>query len=142
MRHAGSLLCDTGFCLVVACGPSSLCHAGSQAEVPGSVVVSCRPSCPTVYGILVPRPGVEPVSPALEAGFLVTGPPGNFQGPIVCCKGGGGHPGMWYCNHSRFFHPSSLGGCAGGRRGPGSCGVYTDGAVWGMMRMMECYGFC
>ena len=29
------------------------------------------------YGILVPQPGVEPVSPALEGGFLTTGPQGK-----------------------------------------------------------------
>ena len=26
-------------------------------------------------GILVPQPGIEPVSPALEGGFLTAGPP-------------------------------------------------------------------
>ena len=34
----------------------------------GSLVVAC--------GILVPQPGTESVSPALEGGFLTTGPPG------------------------------------------------------------------
>ena len=28
-------------------------------------------------GILVPRPGIEPMSPALEGGFLTAGPPGK-----------------------------------------------------------------
>ena len=28
------------------------------------------PCCPTACGILVPQPGVEPASPALEGGFL------------------------------------------------------------------------
>ena len=27
------------------------------------------------YGILVPHPGIEPISPALEGGFLITTPP-------------------------------------------------------------------
>ena len=31
-------------------------------------------SSPTVCGVLVPRPGIEPASPALEDGFLTTGP--------------------------------------------------------------------
>ena len=31
-------------------------------------------SCPVVCGILVPGPGVEPASPALEGGFLITAP--------------------------------------------------------------------
>ena len=43
----------------------------------GSVVAVLGPSCPTVYGILVPQPGLEPVSPALEGGFSTTGPPGK-----------------------------------------------------------------
>ena len=32
-------------------------------------------SCPVACGILVPRPGIEPASPALQDGFLTTGPP-------------------------------------------------------------------
>ena len=34
-----------------------------------SYLAACR--------ILVPRPGIEPTSPALEGGFLTTGPPGK-----------------------------------------------------------------
>ena len=34
-------------------------------------------SCPVACGILVPRPGAEPVSPALEGVFLTTGSPGK-----------------------------------------------------------------
>ena len=30
-------------------------------------------------GILVPRPGIEPVSPALQGTFLTTGPPGKSR---------------------------------------------------------------
>ena len=40
-----------------------------------SLVVLRGLSCPTVCGILVPWPGVEPESPAWEGGFLTTGPP-------------------------------------------------------------------
>ena len=36
-----------------------------------------RLSCPAVCGILVPGPGIEPVSPALVGGFLTTGSPGK-----------------------------------------------------------------
>ena len=32
---------------------------------------------PKACGILIPQPGTEPVSPALEGGFLTTGPPGK-----------------------------------------------------------------
>ena len=37
-----------------------------------------RLSCPAACGILVPRPGIEPASPALKGGFFTTGPPGKF----------------------------------------------------------------
>ena len=42
-----------------------------------SVVVACGLSCPEACGILVPLPGIEPMSPALEGGFFTTGPPGK-----------------------------------------------------------------
>ena len=45
-----------------------------------SVVTACGLSCPVACGILVPRPGIEPASPALEGGFLTTGPPGKSPG--------------------------------------------------------------
>ena len=34
-----------------------------------------RLSCSTLGGILVPWPGIEPMCPALQSGFLTTGPP-------------------------------------------------------------------
>ena len=43
----------------------------------GSVIVVCGLSCPEACGILVPQPGIEPESPALESEFLSTGPPGK-----------------------------------------------------------------
>ena len=39
-----------------------------------SVVVVHRLSGPEAYGILVPGPGIKPVSPELAGGFLTTGP--------------------------------------------------------------------
>ena len=33
---------------------------------------------PMAHGILVPQPGIKPTSPALEGGFLTTGPPEKF----------------------------------------------------------------
>ena len=42
----------------------------------GSVVAVHRLSCCTACGIPVSRPAIEPLSPALEGGFLTTGPPG------------------------------------------------------------------
>ena len=43
----------------------------------GSVVAGHRLSCPKACGILVPRPGIESMSPALAGEFLTTGPPGK-----------------------------------------------------------------
>ena len=42
-----------------------------------SVVVARGLSCPTACGILVPQPGIEPTSPALEGRFFTTGSPGK-----------------------------------------------------------------
>ena len=43
----------------------------------GSVVAVYELSCPAACGILVPQPGIEPVSSALPVGFLTLGPPGK-----------------------------------------------------------------
>ena len=48
-----------------------------QLRRASSVAVVCGPSCPVACGILVPLPGIEPASPALEGGFFTTGPPGK-----------------------------------------------------------------
>ena len=42
----------------------------------GSVVVVHGFGCPEAGGILVPRPGIQPMSSALAGGFL-SGPPGK-----------------------------------------------------------------
>ena len=52
------------------CAGSSLWHVGSLGR-------THRLSCPSACGILVPRSGMEPQSPALEGRFLITGPPGK-----------------------------------------------------------------
>ena len=50
-----------------------------------SVVVACRlSSCDAQAYLLhivwdLPRPGLEPVSPALAGGFLTTAPPGSLK---------------------------------------------------------------
>ena len=51
--------------------------AGSSLRCASSLVVACRLSCPESCGILVPWPGINPLSPAFEHGFLTTGPPGK-----------------------------------------------------------------
>ena len=42
-----------------------------------SLVVSCGLTLSSACGILVPWPGMEPASPALQGGFLTTGLPGQ-----------------------------------------------------------------
>ena len=43
-----------------------------------SSIVALGLSCPVARGILVPRPGIEHVSPALKGEVLTTGPPRKF----------------------------------------------------------------
>ena len=57
----------------------SLRRTDSQSCGAGSVLVAVWLSCPSACGILVPRPGIEPDSPALQGGFLTTEPPGKSQ---------------------------------------------------------------
>ena len=50
------------------------------------------------YGILAPRPGIEPSPPVLEGEVLTTGPPGKSQRPpYILCPG----------THSLHLVPSS-----------------------------------
>ena len=63
------LSCSTREVFVSSCG---LFRWGTRA----SLVVALELSCPGACGILALRPGIIPVSPALEGGFLTTGPPG------------------------------------------------------------------
>ena len=67
----------------MACGPfteacSLLSSCGTWApDLVGSVVVAHRLSCHVACRILVPQPGIKPVSPVLEGGFLIAGQPGK-----------------------------------------------------------------
>ena len=54
--------------------------------IPGFFVVTRGLSCLTAYGILVPWPGIKPVSPALYHGFLTTEPPGKSLLPVFYCE--------------------------------------------------------
>ena len=45
----------------------------------GSVIAALRLSSSTAYGILVPWPGIKPMSPVLQGRFLTTRPPGKSQ---------------------------------------------------------------
>ena len=91
------------FCLFWLAGSSLWCMGFSCCEAQalecvGSVCAVCRLSgrsswaslvvvhglsCPTACGILVPRPGIEPTSPALEGGFSTTGPPGKSSMVVI-----------------------------------------------------------
>ena len=55
---------------------SSVCLVITQALAhTGSVVAARGLSCHGACGLLVPQPGIELASPALEGGFLTTRPP-------------------------------------------------------------------
>ena len=55
-------------CRLPSGGTEAPAHVGSVAAVP-------RLSCSAAWGILVPQPGIEPVSSASEGRFLTTGLP-------------------------------------------------------------------
>ena len=61
----------------MACG--IFCCGARAPEHVGSAVVVSGLNCPVACGILVPRRGIEPMSPALEGGFSTTGPPGKSR---------------------------------------------------------------
>ena len=67
-------------------------------------------SCPVAWEILVPQPGIEPMSPALEGGFIATGSPGKslkvyfflfiLEGYLCFCRlplGSSSLSGLWRC---------------------------------------------
>ena len=49
----------------------------------GSLVVARRFSCSTAHEILVPWPGIEPASRALQGKFLTSGPPGESHNAVL-----------------------------------------------------------
>ena len=64
--------------LHLPCGVQVFCCGACTPVVAwGSVVEACGLRCSEACGILVPRPRIEPESPALEGRFLITGPPGE-----------------------------------------------------------------
>ena len=50
-------------------------------------IVAHEFSYPVPCGILVSRPGIEPMSPALEGGFLTAGPPGKSPKVLFLLEG-------------------------------------------------------
>ena len=66
---ASSLSCGTMRSFVVVCWLPSSC--GMQAlEGLGSVVVVCGLSCPVACEILVPLPGIKPITPCIGRQIL------------------------------------------------------------------------
>ena len=75
------LRCST-WILIVSFGILN-CTTQSLDVAVGSKVVVCGLSCSAACGILVPQSGIEPVFPALQGGFLTTGPPGKPQTGVL-----------------------------------------------------------
>ena len=69
--------------LLLLCMPSLVVARGIRSAQ-ASVVAVNRFSRSTECKVLVPRPGIEPTSPALQGGFLTTGPPGKSLKPGLC----------------------------------------------------------
>ena len=61
-----------GYSLVAVLGLLSLWSVGFMAQ--GLSSCGNGPDCPTVWETLVPGPGIKPVCPALQGGFLTPGP--------------------------------------------------------------------
>ena len=59
------------------CETWTLEHQGSVAAPMWALVAAPGLSCSAANGILIPQPGIEPASPALESGVLTTEPPGK-----------------------------------------------------------------
>ena len=73
---AASGLCCVTWVLSLRCMDSLVGAHVRQSR--GSVVRAHGLSCSTACGILVPRPGITPTSPALQGRFLTTGPPPEY----------------------------------------------------------------
>ena len=82
IRYLCVCVCVHVLGLVVHGGFSS-CGAWTL-DYMSSVFAAFRLSFPMACGILVPQPGIEPVSPALESKFLTTGPPGKSLDLFSC----------------------------------------------------------
>ena len=76
------LICLAAWVLVAVLGifgcDDGLSGCGPHSERVGSAVAVGNLSCSAGHGILVPLPGIEPESPALQGRFLTTGPPGKY----------------------------------------------------------------
>ena len=78
-------------------------------------------------GILVPRAGIKLASPALEGGFLTTGPPGKSLEPVFLTTAVSGE--LWGARYSEKIEMEV--GVAGEVVGPRSRGPLSGGG-WGL----------
>ena len=84
MRRTGSSSHHVGSS--AAAHAFSSCGTWDPSAQPPVVAVN-RLSFSTECGVLLLRPGIEPTSPALQGGFLTTGPPGKSPKPRFVCVG-------------------------------------------------------
>ena len=61
----------------LSCDTWDLRYSERALELMGSVAVTCGLGCPLACGTLLPQPGTEPTSPALEDELLTTELPGK-----------------------------------------------------------------
>ena len=52
---------------------------GAESDMTEGLSTAHGPNCSVTRGIIVPRPGIQPVPSALQGRFLTTRPPGNSQ---------------------------------------------------------------
>ena len=77
--------------LGLGCGTQDLLwHMDTGSRSFGLSSCSIGLGCSTTCGMLVPRPGIEPISPAVQGRFLTTGPPG--KSPTVSVKPPSSYP--------------------------------------------------
>ena len=67
----------------LTCGALTLHHDVGFSLIVDSVLAVSGLNCPMACGILVPRPGIELMFPALQGGFLTTGPPGKVPAQLL-----------------------------------------------------------
>ena len=93
-------------------------------------ILLCFMFWPLVYeacGILVPQPGIEPTSPALEGEVLTTGPPGKSQVSIltwlqsVVWPGGRGDCRSRQSSCDSLDEKTGCAGCGNGKQGAETC---------------------
>ena len=76
--HWGVCCSTCGALFSAECRLLVLWHTGFfSLQCASSLVAMHGFCCPMACGILVPPPGIEPMSPTLQGRFLTTGPPGK-----------------------------------------------------------------